>query len=199
MENIDMSEVQKLESDLRKNILPPDKIVSLLQLKSSDTVADIGCGSGYFTLELAVAVNEGKVYAIEISQDLLDYVQEKLYKKSIKNAVLKLAGEGKLPLEERSITYGVVMLVLHEVSDKRRFLEEIERVIALEGRVAILEWIKDASRVRTPLEDEIEADSFEERIAAEEVDFEMKTLGFSLMVSHEVSELFYLHIYKKVK
>ncbi|MGM0568524.1 MAG: class I SAM-dependent methyltransferase, partial [Elusimicrobiota bacterium] len=62
---------RKLESASRFKILPPDKIISMLNLKGGENIADLGCGTGVFTIRLAEAVS-GKVFGVDISPNLLE-------------------------------------------------------------------------------------------------------------------------------
>src|SRR5512142_744661 len=59
--------IASLEDPARDAWQKPDEVVGALQLREGETVADVGAGSGYFTLRLAKAVGErGRVYAVDI-------------------------------------------------------------------------------------------------------------------------------------
>ena len=189
---------EKLESVTRESVLPGKAIVDKLQLKQFEVIADVGCGTGFITLPLAIHLPESEVYAIDVSSEMLDEVNKKIDFNKIKNIKTILAKEREIPLASQSVTYATIVLVLHEVEDPLSVLQEVERIVASKGRVAILEWIKDFSKPRTKLEDEIDADLVEDRIAAEQVLFYMNSLGFNLLTSQELSDLFYLHIYEKL-
>ena len=71
----------KLDNPERRKILPPPITLEKLYLQKGDIVADVGCGIGYFNIPAAVIVGEmGKVYAIDISEEMLREVQERVGK-----------------------------------------------------------------------------------------------------------------------
>jgi len=55
----------------------PDRVISALGLKSGQTVADIGAGTGYFTVRLAKSAAALKVYAVDIEPAMVEYVQHR--------------------------------------------------------------------------------------------------------------------------
>src|SRR6058998_3413540 len=78
--------IQNLERPERIAGLQIDKVVPLLKLKPGDKVADIGAGTGVFSLRLAQAVApSGKVYAVDIDPGLLDYIAQKAKKANVDN------------------------------------------------------------------------------------------------------------------
>src|SRR5580698_7225344 len=77
-----------------------DEVIGGLSLKPGMTVADIGAGSGLFSRPLAKAVGaNGKVYAVDIQQDLLDYIDKRDKEENIRNVrtVLGEFNDPKLP------------------------------------------------------------------------------------------------------
>ena len=74
----DIKNKQSLDNEKRREILPPYKTLIGLELKEGDTVADIGCGIGYFTFPAAEIVGEsGMIFAMDISAKMLEEVDQK--------------------------------------------------------------------------------------------------------------------------
>ena len=70
---------QKLDAPERRIILPPEEIFKLTGLTPGMTMADIGSGSGFFTIPAANIVgSSGKIFATDISEDMLNIVRSKL-------------------------------------------------------------------------------------------------------------------------
>ena len=69
--------LQTLDSQNRVGRLKVDEAVGRLGLAPGAVVADIGAGSGVFTLPLARAVPQGRVYAVDIDQGLVDHIARK--------------------------------------------------------------------------------------------------------------------------
>ena len=73
-----------LDSDERKKILPPFKILKMFGLKSGDIFADIGAGTGYFSFPaLEIVGTSGFVYALDISEIMLNEIDTKIKKRNL--------------------------------------------------------------------------------------------------------------------
>ena len=78
-----------------------DKIMALLDFKKGDKIADIGCGPGYFTYRFSKMVGEeGRVFALDIKQEHLDFLDEFLGKQGIKNVTTVKSSEEDLGIKE---------------------------------------------------------------------------------------------------
>ena len=136
-----------LDSDLRRWLQPPDKIIERSGIKQGMTVIDLGCGSGTFTTFVARIVGEqGKVYAIDIQPALLKQRERKLSKADnhdLRNIELKQASAYELPFEDKSIDLVYMITVLPEIPDRGRALREISRVLKPGGILAVTEFLPD--------------------------------------------------------
>src|ERR1051325_2669602 len=64
----------------------PSILLKLLKIKPGDAVVDLGCGSGYLTFPMAKMVGaKGKVYAVDIQEEMLDIVRKRMKEKGLKN------------------------------------------------------------------------------------------------------------------
>lgn len=90
----------------------PAKVMALLAIEPGMTVCDIGCGSGFYTTRLAEAAGpEGTVWAIDIQQDALDYLRDRLAKPelaSIANVRTKLTRVDDCTLPPDSLDRGLL-------------------------------------------------------------------------------------------
>jgi ubiquinone/menaquinone biosynthesis C-methylase UbiE len=137
----DIKQKQKLDSPRRREVLPPKEILLKLGLSSMDTFADIGCGIGYFTLPAAQILGEtGKVYAVDISQEMLEEVKKSTYEKALGNIELIRSQEYDLPILDGSISYCFSCNVLHEIKDLKHFIKELVRIVKENGKLVIIEW-----------------------------------------------------------
>jgi len=136
-----------LDSDLRRWVQPPGKLIERSGIISGMTVLELGCGSGAFTTFVARVVGErGKVYAVDIQQAMLKQLERKLAKKEnkdITNIKLKQASAYELPLEDESIDLAYMVTVLEEIPDRGRALREIMRVLKPGGILAVTELLPD--------------------------------------------------------
>ncbi len=136
-----------LDSDLRRWVQPPDKLIERSGIKPGMTVVDLGCGSGAFTAFVARAVGEqGKVCAVDIQPAMLKQLERKLSKaeyEDISNIELKQAGAYGLPFEDESLDLIYMVTVLVEILDRGKALREIKRVLKPGGILAVTEFLPD--------------------------------------------------------
>ena len=118
-------------------------------------MVDIGCGPGYFAVPLAKYVNQGKLYALDMQEEMLETCRERLSAVHLNNVEVIKCGEKKLPLDKDSVDGAFIAFVLHEAKDKKGFLAEAERLLQKGGWLAILEWYKQAMEEGPPLEDRV--------------------------------------------
>lgn len=131
--------MKKLDSPERRKILPPEKTLEELGLKKSDTVADIGCGIGYFTVPASKVVNPNLVYALDPSKEMLDYLMNNNNSTNIKPIE---TDDYDFRIEDDSVDFALMSNVFHEIDDKDRFIQEISRILKPAGRLAVIEWQK---------------------------------------------------------
>ena len=117
-----------------------DEVITRLRLKPGDVLADIGAGSGVFSLPFARAVApDGKVYAVEVDQVLVDHIAEKAGAEGVSNvqAVLGEFTDPKLPANDIDLAF--FHDVLHHVKDRAGYLENLSPYLKPGGRIAIIE------------------------------------------------------------
>ena len=121
----------------------PERVVADLGLQNGSTIADIGCGSGYFTFRLSKAVGEkGKVFATEISAKGLKSVADRAKRENITNIKTVLSEPTKTKLAPESIDAALISMVLHHVKKEHRvaLVKDIAEAIKPDGALYILEW-----------------------------------------------------------
>ena len=121
----------------------PDEVIAALALRSSDVVADVGAGTGYFTVRLAAVVPDGKVIASDVEADMVRYLRERAAKAGVTN-VVAVQGEAADPkLPERA---NVILLVdvLHHVGDRPAFFTTLASQLADGGRIVVVDFDPDA-------------------------------------------------------
>jgi len=116
-----------------------------MNVHSGLTVADVGAGTGYFSLPLADAVGlQGKVYAVDAQNEMLALLRHKLGQAAIPNVELLHAEAGNTTLPQSSCDLFFAANVLHEFDDRAAVLKEAARVLKVGGQIAILDWRTDA-------------------------------------------------------
>ncbi|HEY2251152.1 MAG TPA: methyltransferase domain-containing protein, partial [Planctomycetaceae bacterium] len=117
------------------------KMIEELKLEPGQVVADIGAGSGVLTLKLAEKVGQqGKVFAVDVQQEMLDALGVKLKQRNIKNVEL-VKGTVKSPkLKKDSLDLALFVDVYHEFAFPYEMMLEISKAMKVGGRVVLVEF-----------------------------------------------------------
>lgn len=117
------------------------KLIKALALEEGMIVADIGAGSGVLTLPIAGRVGrKGKVFAVDVQQEMLDRLAGKLKVRRIENVVL-VQGTDKTPrLDEATVDLALMVDVYHEFAFPYEMLLEISKAMKPGGRVVFVEF-----------------------------------------------------------
>ena len=136
-----------LDSDLRRRLQPPNKLIERSGILEGMSVLEVGCGSGAFTTFVARAVGEqGEVTALDIQPAMLEQLERKLKKpenQDIQNIRLYEGGAYELPFEPLSLDLVYMVTVLPEIPDQDRTLAEVKRVLKPGGILAVTEFLPD--------------------------------------------------------
>ena len=137
-----------LERPERETEEAPTKAIAALNLRPGQFVADIGAGSGYYTMLLSAAVGpRGRVYATDIQPEMLALIKEKIETTHVANVelVLGTATESRLP--DAALDLALMVDVYHELSQPQAFLQSLKRAIKPDGRLVLIEFRKESSWV----------------------------------------------------
>lgn len=140
-----------LDSPERRRDLNPDLIVALLPMIPGDTVADVGCGTGFFTVPLARALRSGAVVAFDVHPDMVSHTAERIRHEHIVNVEVKQSEEVGLPADEKAFDGVFAAFVLHETARQTELLAEFKRVLKPGGWLAVLEFDKRETNGGPPL------------------------------------------------
>jgi len=137
----DPKNIDILEMEERKTWQNPEEILGAVEIRSDFVVADLGCGSGFFTVPLSQKVK--KVYGIDVQKEMLDFLEQKIQKLKIKNIELLLSKKNEIPLENESVDLLVSMNTLHEFDDKKIMIEKMRKVLKRGGKALIVDFKKE--------------------------------------------------------
>ena len=146
-----VTQAHRLDNPERLVWLPPADVLTAISVRPGETVADIGAGTGYFSLPLAQAVGvDGKVYAIDAQAGMLAMLQEKLRDAEIPNVEIRVAEADSTGLPDASCTLVLLANSWHEFADCAAVARESFRILKPGGRVATLDWRPDADPEHGP-------------------------------------------------
>ena len=119
----------------------PDEILKALGLKQGQKVADVGSGGGYFVLRFAETVGiEGRILAVDINQNFLEFIQNSAKEKGLVNVETVLTSKESATLPEKSLDLIFMRNVCHHLPDRVRYFKRLNDTLKTEGRVAIIEY-----------------------------------------------------------
>lgn len=131
-----------LISEERHRMLPPASVLDQLPLGPAMTIADIGCGPGFFTLPLAERLPGGHVHAVDIEPVMLDAARERAAAAGRTNISTHLATPSAVPLPAGSLdgAFMALTLLFIPAAERAGYLARLRTLVRPGGWLAILEW-----------------------------------------------------------
>ena len=161
-----------LERPERESEEAPSKAIQALQIQPGQVVADIGAGSGYYTVRLAREVGPtGKVYGTDIQPGMLDLLLRNVAKAKLDNVVPVLGTPDDPKLPPGAIDLALMVDVYHELGAPQAFIRKLRASLKPNGRLVLLEFRKEDPRV--PIRPE-------HKMSVAEVRQELEPEGFTL-------------------
>jgi ubiquinone/menaquinone biosynthesis C-methylase UbiE len=147
----------------------PDRVIAALNLKRGQIVADIGAGTGYFSVRLAKSEAAPKVYAVDIEPSMVNYLRERAVKEGLNNMIAVQAAADQANLPE---PVDVVLIVdtYHHIGEREAYFRKLARSLRPGGRVAIIDFKPDSP----------EGPPKEFRFSPEKFKSEMSNAGYKL-------------------
>ncbi len=149
----------------------PVAILDFLAIELGSTVADIGAGTGYFTVYLSTAVgSQGRVFAVDIEPAMIEYIRKRQHLQA--KQVIPLLGAPDDPrLPDDEIDVAVIINTWHHIEGRPAYINRLEKVLSPAGRVAVIDWRDGELPVGPPPS---------ERLARERVVAEFSAAGWTL-------------------
>ena len=177
-----------LVAEERRLRLDPDRLLAWLPLRPYQHVADIGCGPGYFSLPLAKYLYEGRLYAVDVQEEMLEACRQRLSPLKFTNVEFVRSREDHIPLPEQSLDGALLAFVLHETEDREAFLRMVAQLLRRSAWIAVLEWKKEPMEEGPPLES---------RLSPQEVQEVMARAGFRSFSQRDLNQQQYLILARK--
>jgi ubiquinone/menaquinone biosynthesis C-methylase UbiE len=168
--------ITSLDDPARDAYQKPDEVVKALGLREGETVADIGAGSGYFTVRLSRAVGPtGRVYAVDVSPDMIRHLNHRIRDAKLANVVTVLSDPDDPLLPDSSVDCFVIVDTWHHIEGHAAYLSRLERMLKPGGRIVHIDFQKRDLAIGPPVG---------MKIAREDVVREMDAAGFRLAAEH---------------
>jgi ubiquinone/menaquinone biosynthesis C-methylase UbiE len=179
---------KRLENPTRLAELAPQETLMKIGLSENHVVCDIGAGTGVFTIP-AAKMTKNKVYALDINEDMLDFIAEKADSEELGNVECIKVADTRFALGDDTIDIALAVTVLHEVSDKRAFLGEIKRILKPDGKIVLIELHDRETPIGPPVS---------HRISKNEVISLLESIDFYLLSEFDLGSNFYCQAYQSI-
>lgn len=151
----------------------PHEVIQALALKPDAIVADIGAGTGYFSMRFAHMVSQGRVYGVDTEPGMVKHLSGRAKQAGLTNVTAIQAKPGDPRLPEKADLV-ILVDVYHHVEDRERYFRALQKALKPGGRVAIIDFRMD-SPVGPPKKARVEPG----RVKAE-----MQRAGYALAQEH---------------
>jgi ubiquinone/menaquinone biosynthesis C-methylase UbiE len=145
MENIENSQVCPVElaggldNSFRRFLQNPQKILSPF-IKKGMTVLDMGCGPGFFTIEIAKLLNgSGKVIAADLQDGMLEKVRQKIRETELEQRIELHRCQSETIGVEEKVDFILAFYVIHEVPSQDKLFQEFKSILNPDGKILIVE------------------------------------------------------------
>ena len=164
-----------LEDPGRDDYQKPHEVITALDLKPGEVIADIGSGSGYFTLRLATHVGDsGRVYGVDIDPEMVRHLNRRVRDAGLRNVHVILADPDD-PLLPESVDRFLVVDTWHHIGNQSKYLALMRKLLKPGGQIIMIDFQKKELPWGPPLA---------MKIAREDLIKQMETNGFQLAKEH---------------
>jgi ubiquinone/menaquinone biosynthesis C-methylase UbiE len=121
----------------------PVKNLKMLGLRETDIVADLGAGTGFYSVAAGALVPKGKVYAVELQKDFLETIKLKAKEARLGNIEILWGNVEKIggtKIGDNVADVVIASNILFQVEDKENFILEIKRILKPKGKVLLIDW-----------------------------------------------------------
>jgi SAM-dependent methyltransferase len=136
-----------LERDEREKEEAPSKAIALLELAPDAVIADIGAGSGYYSFRIAPRLPRGKVVAVDIQPEMLDFLRKESTRLGIPNVQPHLGAIDDVKLPPESLDAALMVDAYHEFDHPVEMLASLRRALKSRGRIYLLEYREEDPKV----------------------------------------------------
>ncbi|MCC3243788.1 class I SAM-dependent methyltransferase [Methylocystis sp. WRRC1] len=164
----------------------PDQVLDALKLAPNASVADIGAGTGYFSVRIAKRVPQGKVFSADIEKDMVRYLGERAKKEGLANIVPVQASPESANLSE---PVDVILLVdaYHHIGNRVDYFKKLQSSLKPGGKLVIIDFRMENT----------DGPPKEHRVSIEKATEELKSAGYSLIETQDFLPRQYLAVFKK--
>ena len=153
----------------------PMKILKVLNLKTDSKVADIGSATGYFPVRIAKVIPKGRVWAIDVEPNLVNFLNKRAEKEKIQN-LFSVLGTFDDPLIPEKVDYIFIVNTYHHIAKRKKYFENLKASLTKEGKIVIIDFRK--GKLPFGPKDEM-------KISKKNITAEMKIAGYRVAKTYD--------------
>ena len=185
---MDFSGSAWLERKTRQTEEHSDLTIKKLPIDQNSVVGDIGAGTGYYTFKICNKVPQGRVYAVEVQDDAVNFLKNKVGQLDIKNVTVIKGKEQSPGLPENSIDLVMMVDVYHELLFPHEMLQNIRKALKANGKLLLIEYKAEDPKVEIkPLH----------KMSVKQVTKELNANGFKLIEDGEFLPIQHFLLFQK--
>jgi ubiquinone/menaquinone biosynthesis C-methylase UbiE len=164
----------------------PEEILDALHLEPTASIADVGAGTGYFSVRIAKRIPQAKIFAADIEPDMVRYLRERARREQLTNLMPVQARAETASLPE-PVDVILVVDTYHHIEDRTQYFAGLKSSLRPKGRLAIIDFKADSPS----------GPPAQHRISPERVTEELNAAGYLLMETHRFLPRQYFLIFQK--
>jgi cyclopropane fatty-acyl-phospholipid synthase-like methyltransferase len=167
--------IAMLEDPARDAYQKPHEVITALDLKAGEVIADIGSGAGYFTLRLAADVGDGgRVYGVDIDPEMVRHLSRRVRDAALRNVHVLLADSDD-PLLPEPVDRFLIVDTWHHIGDQAKYLALMRKLLKPGGQIVMIDFQKKDLPLGPPVA---------MKVAREDLIQQMEANGFRLVKEH---------------
>ena len=162
----DPAKLAKLNDPKRLKVLNPEVIWAKADLRDPKVLVDIGAGTGFFALPFSKKLKAGKVYACDISEEMIASMEHNLPMESRGVIIPLKMEESSVPLPDNIADLIYMINLHHELEDPIMVTKESLRLLREGGKLIIIDWKKEETPEGPPLAIRVTEETIERQVLA---------------------------------
>ncbi len=179
--------LHKLNHPGRLESIPPKFILEKVGLENPEIIIDLGAGTGFFSAPISKVFQEAKIYACDISDIMINWMEENIAPKHNNITPLKME-DSSIPLDDNNADFLFMINLHHELGNPSKTLNECHRLLKPKAKIAISDWKKTETQ-RGP--------SVQIKVAPETIKEQLLSAGFENISIYNDLETNYLVVAEK--
>lgn len=167
---------QVFEKEQRDAWQKPMQVIQAVGVTKTSHVADIGSATGYFPVRIAKVATKGKVWGIDVSPSMVNFLNKRAEKEELENLYSTLATADD-PLIPRPVDFIFMVNTYHHINNRVDYFAKLKSKLKKQGKLIIIDYKKQ----ELPFGPKLSM-----KIAAKDIINELKRAGFKLVKAHRI-------------